>query len=84
MLVGAPRMALFITDYSLVMLGLRDGPWKFVYELESARSKLFDLDGDPRERIDLSMRNPERSAWYVRIVRGWNSAQKSHVAQWHE
>jgi hypothetical protein len=33
MLDGAPRMALFFADYSLGLLGLRDGPWKFVYEM---------------------------------------------------
>src|SRR5947207_2212548 len=40
MLDGAPRMALFFADYSLGLLGLRDGPWKFVYEVGSGRAKL--------------------------------------------
>jgi hypothetical protein len=50
MLDSAPRMALFFADYSLGLLGLRDGAWKFVYELESGRAKLFDLERDPRRR----------------------------------
>ena len=44
----APRMALFFADYSLGLLGLRDGPWKFVYELNSKRAKT--LRPRPRSR----------------------------------
>ena len=76
MLDGAPRMALFFADYSLGLLGLRDGPWKFVYELESGRAKLFDLERDPREISDLSTREAVRTSWYGEAVRGWCSAQK--------
>ena len=36
---GEPNMALFFADYSLGLLGLRDGPWKFIYELDSGRSR---------------------------------------------
>ena len=39
MLDGAPRMALFFADYSLGLLGLRDGPWKFVYEIGLGQGK---------------------------------------------
>jgi glucan phosphoethanolaminetransferase (alkaline phosphatase superfamily) len=84
MLDSAPRMALFFADYSIGMLGLRDGPWKFVYELDSRRSRMFDLDHDAHERTDVSMSNPERAAWYGRIVQGWSSSQKSYVARWNE
>ncbi len=73
MLDPDPRMALFFTDYSLGMLGLRDGRWKFIYELDSHRSKLFDLDRDPRETADVSKQNPERTAWYSEAVqRPWH------------
>jgi len=81
MLDSAPRMALFFTDYSLALLGLRDGDWKFVYELRSGRTKLFDLERDPREISDLSSREPARAAWYGQVVRGWSSAQKRYIAQ---
>ena len=44
-------MALFATDYSLGFLGLRDGRWKFIYELESGQfSKWRDLT--PEEIVD--------------------------------
>jgi hypothetical protein len=74
-------MALFFADYSLGLLGLRDGPWKFVYEIESGRAKLFDLDRDPREMSDVSAREGTRASWYGEAVRGWSSAQKSYIAR---
>jgi len=81
MLDGTPRMALFFADYSLGLLGLRDGPWKFVYEIDSGRASLFDLDRDPRESSDASAREAARASWYRQVVRGWSSAQKSYIAR---
>jgi glucan phosphoethanolaminetransferase (alkaline phosphatase superfamily) len=81
MLEGAPRMALFFADYSLGLLGLRDGPWKFMYEIGSGRAKLFDLERDPREISDVSAREAVRASWYGQVVRGWCGAQKSYIAR---
>jgi len=81
MLDGTPRMALFFADYSLGLLGLRDGPWKFVYEVGSGRAKLFDLERDPRELSDVSAPEAARVSWYGQVVRDWCVAQKSYVAR---
>lgn len=81
MLDSASRMALFFTDYSLGLLGLRDGRWKFVYEIGSGRAKLFDLERDPRELADVSAREAARASWYGQVVRGWCGAQKSYIAR---
>jgi glucan phosphoethanolaminetransferase (alkaline phosphatase superfamily) len=81
MLDGAPRMALFFADYSLGLLGLRDGAWKFVYEIGSGRPKLFDLQKDPRETSDVSAREGARSAWYEQVLRDWSSAQQTYLAR---
>jgi arylsulfatase A-like enzyme len=76
MLDGKTRMALFFADYSLGLLGLRDGPRKFIYELDSGRSRLFDLDKDPQEKTDLSDRYAEQTRWYTQDLRSWSAAQK--------
>jgi hypothetical protein len=81
MLDNSPRMALFFTDYSLGLLGLRDGPWKFIYEIESGRTRLFDLERDPGERSDLAPREPARASQYGQLVRNWCSTQKSYIAR---
>jgi arylsulfatase A-like enzyme len=78
-LTGRARMALFFTDYTLGMFGLRDGGWKFIHELDSRRSKLFDLSRDPGERIDVSAHQPARVRLYKDALRGWSAAQKAYV-----
>jgi arylsulfatase A-like enzyme len=74
-----PSMTLFYTDYSLVFLGLRDGSWKYIYELDSERSKLFDLIQDPAETIDLSRQQPERVAAYEDLLLRWSKSQKALI-----
>ena len=71
------RMALFFTDYSLGFLGLRDGCWKYIYELDSRRSKLFDVCADSGERNDLSTQFPQKVKAYTRILQEWIAAQAS-------
>ncbi len=77
----APQMALFFADYSLGLLGLRDGRWKFIYEIGSGRAQLFDLESDPREMSNVSAREATRASWYIQVVRGWSSAQKGYIAR---
>ena len=43
------RPAFFFTDYSLRLAGLRDGSMKLIHDLDSGRSRLFDLERDPGE-----------------------------------
>jgi len=72
MLDGERRMALFFTDYSLGMSGLRDERWKCIYEIESGRTRLFNLMKDPGETTDLSSSERERTARYSQILRTWH------------
>jgi len=80
MLDSSFRMSLFFADYSMGILGLRDGPWKFIYEIEPGRAKLFNLDHDPTESANLAARDPARASWYRQVVRGWSGAQKTLLA----
>jgi arylsulfatase A-like enzyme len=81
LLDGQSRMALFCTDYTLGLLGLRDGRWKLVHELESGRSRLYDLDADAGERHDLSAQFPERTEAYREHLLRWAAAQKYLVTR---
>lgn len=74
-LAGRSRMALFFTDYSLGLLGLRDGCIKDIYELESGRSRMFDICADPDERTDLAAGMASRAAEYRDRLKGWSAAQ---------
>ncbi|MCW5971574.1 MAG: sulfatase [Blastocatellales bacterium] len=76
MLDAAHRMALFATDYSLPLLGLRDGCFKFIYEVDARRGKLFDLCSDKEERRDLSAVERARAAAYAGKLMRWNAAMQ--------
>lgn len=78
-LEGKPGMALFYTDYSLGLIGLRDGCWKYIYELDSDRPKLFDLCQDAAELNDLSRSYPERVIAYRNLLKRWSEAQKAMI-----
>ena len=78
-LEAQPGMALFCTDYSLRLMGLRDGCWKYIYEMDSGRSKLFDLCEDGTESNDLSSRYAERAAAYRAHLERWSGAQKALI-----
>ncbi len=73
------RMALCYTDYSLGLLGLRDGRWKFIHEIETNRSKLFDLEADPGERHNRAEEFPERATAYREHLLRWSAAQREHI-----
>ncbi|HEU4391279.1 MAG TPA: sulfatase, partial [Blastocatellia bacterium] len=80
-LAGDTDTALFCTDYSLSLMGLRDGCWKYLYELDSGRSKLFDLCQDPMESNDVSGVNSQRVTAYRSRVTRWSAAQKGLLVE---
>src|SRR5262249_33665528 len=75
------RMALFFTDYSLTLVGFRDQCWKYIYELDSGRSKLFDLCNDPGELNDLALTRPELTAAYHDRAVSWSNAGRTTLAR---
>jgi sulfatase-like protein len=77
MLDEEPKMALFFADYSLGLVGLRDGPLKFVYELDSGRARLFDVTLDPDERVDIGAGHTLEMRRYEQLLRSWSAAQKA-------
>jgi hypothetical protein len=79
LLDGPDEMALFCTEYSLLLVGLRDERWKFVYDLDTGRAALFDLREDPEEKIDLSSQLPARTAAYTDHLSRWAAAQKHWI-----
>jgi arylsulfatase A-like enzyme len=69
------QMALFFTDYSLGFLGLYDSCWKYIFEIGSRRSKLFNLCRDPGETVDQSAAESARVDAYRRNLEMWIHAQ---------
>jgi len=80
LLEPVPRMALFFTDYAQGLLGLRDGPVKAIHELNSGRTRLFELSNDRDEARDAAQKHPERVEAYRKLLLDWSAAQK-HLIQ---
>jgi arylsulfatase A-like enzyme len=76
LLDGQTNIALLCTDYSLGFLGLRDGRWKAIYQLESNQTQLYDLENDPDETRDLAARFPEQVEAYRNHLQHWAASQK--------
>jgi phage host-nuclease inhibitor protein Gam len=76
-------MALFYTDYSLGWLGLTDACWKYLHQLDTGRSQLFDTCADPTERYDRAAEFPKRVEAYRGRVKAWASAQRDRLVE-HE
>lgn len=75
------HMALFFTDYSIGWLGLADGCWKYLFEIDADRSRLFDVCEDPGETRDRAQEQPERASQYRARVRAWAAAQKDAIGR---
>lgn len=81
LLLPAPRLALFFTDYSLGWLGLADGCWKYLFQVESSRSSLFDVCTDPGEVTDRSTDHADRVRAYRDRLERWTSAEREAIAR---
>src|SRR6185295_16599096 len=70
-LTSDSRMAFFYADYSLRLLGLRDGDLKYIHELNSTRSRVFDLARDPLELYDIAAAQAEEVRRYTQRLLSW-------------
>jgi len=73
------RMALFHADYDRGWLGLRDGCWKYLFEIEARRSRLFDVCADRDETRDQSSGEAARTDAYRERVERWAAAVRASV-----
>jgi hypothetical protein len=72
-------MALFHADYDRAWLGLRDGCWKFLLEVDADRARLFDVCADPGETRDRSAQEPARFDAYRARVTAWAASNRAAV-----
>ncbi|MEY2409462.1 MAG: hypothetical protein QOF48_2132, partial [Verrucomicrobiota bacterium] len=73
------QAALFFTDYSLPLAGVRDGRWKLIQETGSSRWKLYDLQADPLETRNVAGQFPGIVAAWGGRLNEWTAAQKALV-----
>jgi glucan phosphoethanolaminetransferase (alkaline phosphatase superfamily) len=73
------RMALFHADYASGWLGLRDRCWKYVYEIDTARGRLYDVCLDPDETRDLASDHRARVETYRDHLLNWSAARRHAI-----
>ncbi|MCI0746657.1 MAG: sulfatase-like hydrolase/transferase [Verrucomicrobia subdivision 3 bacterium] len=72
-----PRAALFFTDYSLPLIGVRDGPWKFICDASGRSPQLFNVAADCGETRSLAEGYALQVAGYSERLNAWAAAQKA-------
>ncbi|HUY34338.1 MAG TPA: sulfatase-like hydrolase/transferase [Pirellulales bacterium] len=75
-----PR-AYFCSAGNEIVLGLRDGRYKYHFYVAGERDELFDLEADPGEERDLAAERPERCLAYRRRVAGFAQHQREFLAR---
>ena len=79
LLAPVPRVARFQTDHGPLQLGLRQGKYKAVYQLEHDRLRLFDLARDPQERRDIVREEPARALRYREHLLGFAAEERARL-----
>jgi arylsulfatase A-like enzyme len=77
----AKARAYFFSTGHEIVLGLRDGRYKYHYYVDTGREELFDLQSDPGETCNLAADQPQRAAEYRRRVGGMVEYQRRFLAQ---
>ncbi len=82
LLDGERHMARFFTDYSFLYLGLRDGPYKVIHQVQTGITQLYNIEEDPTERNDISRENEEIVEAYVAHLDHWYVRQLALFADY--
>lgn len=77
---GGPERAYFFAVSNDLVLGVRQGAWKYHFHPQDGREELFDLDTDPNEQQNLAPDQPVVAAELRKRVAGMVHAQRRHLA----
>jgi arylsulfatase A-like enzyme len=78
---GETRRAYF-SNYGNSVLGLREGKYKYCYEVEKKRDRLFDLAEDPDEQHDMASQMPAYCEQLRRRLQVWVQYQARLTRQY--
>ncbi|MBW2261587.1 MAG: sulfatase-like hydrolase/transferase [Deltaproteobacteria bacterium] len=73
---GPPHMALLSTMYRDKLIGVRDGPYKYILNLETGAVELYDLEKDPGEKENIAFQHAERTEVYRNRLMEWREFQR--------
>ena len=73
---GRSPRAYFYAAEDHFTLGVREGNWKYIFDLREGVDELYDLDRDPTEQHNLAQAEPERSARFRQRLAAWTEANR--------
>jgi arylsulfatase A-like enzyme len=76
----AADLTLFLTDYAQSWLGLQDGCWKYLLELDAKRGELYEICADPGETVNRALSEADRAAAYEAHLVAWARAVRAAAA----
>jgi arylsulfatase A-like enzyme len=71
-----PPRAYFYVAEDHFILGVRDGNWKYMFDLREGAEELYDLDADPTEQHSLAESQPARCARLRQRLAAWADANR--------
>ncbi len=71
----APRAYFYVAEGHFA-LGMREGNWKYIFDLREGAEELYDLDRDPTEQHNLATAQPERCARMRQRLAAWTDANR--------
>jgi arylsulfatase A-like enzyme len=71
-----PPRAYFYVAEDAFRLGVRDGNWKYIYDLREGTEELYRLDLDPTEQRNLATADPARCARLRQRLAAWTEANR--------
>lgn len=74
-----PERAYFMAIAGGDVFGVREGNWKYIYDVTSGRESLFDLATDPREQQDTAAPHPELCLELRRRLAAWVTFEDAYL-----
>lgn len=73
-----PPRAYFYVAEDHFTLGVREGQWKYMFDLREGAEELYDLSADPTEQRNLAAEQPARCARLRQRLAAWTDANRRH------
>jgi arylsulfatase A-like enzyme len=73
---GHPPRAYFYVAEDEFKLGVREGAWKYIFDLREGVEELYDLDGDPTEQRNVVASQPRIGARLRQRLAAWAEANR--------
>lgn len=77
---GRPPRAYFYATNNDYLLGVREGDFKYVYNLTAGKEELYDLAADPDEQRNVAAQHPVKCQRLRQRVAAWRAHEAQHMA----